>query len=165
MPGTSRISRRSARRSGKISSARRSDGPKPRSGTTRSVPPVLVQQETVRRLEGLAGELASRGVDPAQAGVDWEKERERHAGLAADDIRAARILDAIAEKESLTADDEEMNRFFEAEARMRRKTAAAVRGEYEKSGRIEGVRRHLARDRVLDFLISSGHILSEGDQP
>jgi trigger factor len=129
------------------------------------VPPVLVQQEAMRRLEGLARELASRGVDPGTAGVDWEKERDRQARRAADDIRAACILDAVAEKESLAADDEEMKKYFETEAAVRKRTVAAVRGEYEKNGRIEGLRRHLTRDRVLDFLISLGHIHSEGEQP
>jgi trigger factor len=129
------------------------------------VPPVLVQQEAMRRLEGLARELAARGVDPAQAGVEWEKERDRQAGRAADDIRVARILDAVAEKESLVADDAEMKKLFEAEAKVRKRTAAAVRGEYEKDGRIENLRRHMTRDRVLDFLISLGHIHSEGEQP
>jgi trigger factor len=129
------------------------------------IPPVLVEREAVRRLQGLAHELAARGVDPGQSGVDWEKERSRQSGLAEDDIRAARILDAVAEKESLAAGDEELRKFFEAEAAVRKKTAAAVRGEYEKSGRIEGLRLHLTRDRVLDFLISSGHIHNEGEQP
>ena len=127
------------------------------------VPGVLVERETHQRLEAMARQLASQGVDPTQAGVDWAAEKERQAGKVRDDIRAARLLDAIAEAEDLQADEEEVTRRLEHEAEHAKKTVAVLRAAWEKEGRLEALTRHLRREAVLDFLISVGHIHDEGE--
>jgi trigger factor len=127
------------------------------------VPDVLIEQEARQRLEAMARQLASQGVDPTQAGVDWAAEKERQAGKVRDDIRAARLLDAIAEAEDLQADEEEVTRRLEHEAEHAKKSVAVLRAEWDKEGRLEALTRHLRREAVLDFLISVGHIHDEGE--
>jgi trigger factor len=127
------------------------------------VPAVLIEQEVRHRLEALARQLASQGVDPSQAGVDWPAEKERIAGKARDDIRAARLLDAIAEAEEILVDEEEVTRRLEHEAEHAKRPLAALRASWEKEGRLDALKRHLKREAVLDFLISVGHIDEEGE--
>jgi trigger factor len=127
------------------------------------VPDVLVEKETRQRLEAMASQLASQGVDPTQAGVDWPAEKERQAGKVRDDIRAARLLDAIAGAEDIQADDKEVTRRLEHEAEHAKKSLAVLRAAWEKEGRLEALTRHLRREAVLDFLISVGHIHDEGE--
>ncbi len=129
------------------------------------VPEMLVDREVRRRLEGFARELAARGIDPAQAGIDWKKEGERQAGRATADLRAGRILDAVADKEGIEADGEALSRVLEAEAGREGKPVAALRAQWEREGRLSALKSHLRRDRVLDFLVSVGHIHNEGEQP
>ncbi len=127
------------------------------------VPSVLIEQEVRHRLEAMARQLANQGVDPTQAGVDWPAEKERQAGKVRDDIRAARLLDAIAEAEEIEADEDEVTRRLEHEAEHAKQSLAVLRAAWEKEGRLEALSRHLRREAVLDFLISVGHIHEEGE--
>ena len=127
------------------------------------VPQVLVEQEVHRRLEAIAHQLARQGVDPTQAGVDWPKEKERQGERVREDIRAARLLDAIAEAEKLEVKDEDMERHLEEEAARAQQPLAALRASWQKDGRLDALHRHMRRDSVLDFLISVGHIHKEGE--
>lgn len=127
------------------------------------VPQVLVDQEVHRRLEAIAHQLARQGVDPSQAGVDWHKEKERQAERVRDDIRAARLLDAIAEAEKLAVKDEDLERHLEKEAAREKQSLAALRASWQKDGRLDALHRHMRRDSVLDFLSSVGHIHREGE--
>ncbi len=127
------------------------------------VPAVVVEHEVRQRLESMAHELARQGVDPTQAGVDWAKEKERQEARVREDVRATRILDAIAEAESIQATEEDVEKRLEEEAQRHGKPLAALRSGWEKEGRIEALRRHLGREAVLDFLISVGHIHDEGE--
>lgn len=127
------------------------------------VPQVLVDQEVRRRLEAMAHQLARQGVDPTQAGVDWPREKERQEERVRADIRAARLLDAIAEVEKLEVKDEDMERHLEEEAARAEQPLAALRASWQKDGRLDALHRHLRRDTVLDFLSSVGHIQKEGE--
>lgn len=129
------------------------------------VPAVLVEGEMRHRLERMAAELASRGIDPGHAGIDWKKEAERQARRAADDLRLARILDAIAEQESIEAEEAEIDRIVREEAARSGRKVAMVRAAWEKGGQITSLCHHLRHARVLDFLASLGHIHNKEEQP
>ncbi|TDI40462.1 MAG: trigger factor [Acidobacteria bacterium] len=127
------------------------------------VPQVLVDQEVHRRLESIAHQLARQGVDPTQAGVDWPKEKERQAERVREDLRAARLLDAIAEAEKLEVKDVDMERHLAEEAARANQPLPVLRASWQKDGRLDALHRHLRRDAVLDFLSSVGHIQKEGE--
>ena len=127
------------------------------------VPGSLVEQEARRRLEGLAREMAASNVDPEQAGIDWKEEWELQARRAELDLRTSRILDAVAEKESIQVPEEDIERLIEKEAEQSKKKAAVIRARWLKEGRINALNRHLRRDRVLDFLAAVGHIHDESE--
>jgi trigger factor len=114
-------------------------------------------------LEAIAHQLARQGVDPTQAGVDWPKEKERQVVRVRDDIRAARLLDSIAEAEKLEVKDEDMEQHLKEEAARAQQPLATLRASWQKDGRLDALHRHMRRDSVLDFLSSVGHIQKEGE--
>ena len=121
------------------------------------VPEGLVQHEVRHRLEGMARELASRGVDAATS-VDWRAEGERLAGRLRDELRLVRVLDAIAARESIEPPAGSVDAVLEREAAAARRPAATLRAQWEKDGRMAALAGHLRRRSVLDFLIAVGHI-------
>lgn len=127
------------------------------------VPQALVDREVQRRLQDLARELTARNVDPEQAGVDWREEWKRLVPKVEADLRTARILDAVADKEPITVPEEDIAKLAEKEARRTKKNPLAVRAAWRKEGRWGALEKHLRRDRVLDFLASFGHIETEGE--
>ncbi|MFQ5767695.1 MAG: trigger factor [Acidobacteriota bacterium] len=127
------------------------------------VPPTQVRREVERRLRALAYEMARQGVDPASSGIQWEEESKRLETLAQNDLRADLIMDAIGRRESLEADEKDLEKFFSGEGKRQKKNPAAVRVVWEKEGRMDMLRAHLRREKVLDFLVGSGHIQEEGE--
>lgn len=121
------------------------------------VPEGLVQHEVRHRLEGMARELAARGVDAATA-VDWRAEGERLAGRLRDELRLVRILEAIAAKESIEPPVAAVDAVLEREAAAARRPVATLRAQWETDGRMAALAGHLRRRGVLDFLIAVGHI-------
>jgi trigger factor len=126
------------------------------------VPPGLLDREVDQRLRLLALEIAARGIDPERS-LDWRAERERQLRLAKDDIRAGRILDAIAEREKIEVAPADLDAWCAAEATRTGKTAPAVRAALEREGRWDGLKLRLRRQRVLDFVASVGHIQDAGE--
>ena len=77
--------------------------------TTFEVPEVLVAEVVDNKLREFALRLASRGVDPAKAGLDWQKMRDESQAPATKEVRAHFGLEAVAGKEGIEVTEEEVD--------------------------------------------------------
>jgi trigger factor len=125
------------------------------------VPPSLVEREIDRRLEEFAGRLMEQGVDPRQAGVDWNAFRESQRETAREAVASALVLDEVARRENIEVSTTEADREVERYAERTGRTAAAVRARLEKEGGLSRIYAGLRREKSIDFLMARAKIASE----
>jgi trigger factor len=68
------------------------------------------------------------------------------------------VLDAIARQENMTVTEEELEAEFQALAETTKKSATALRAQFEKDQRIHGFKDHLRRKMALDFIYRNANI-------
>lgn len=73
------------------------------------VPEALVEKQLDARLERTVRALASQGVDPRQLQNNWAEWREKQRDVARRDVMAGILFERIADKESLQAEDADID--------------------------------------------------------
>jgi trigger factor len=122
------------------------------------VPETLVDDRVEGTLEEIARSMAAQGMDPRQANVDWDEIRREQRDPARRSVISALLLDAIAKQESISATDEEVARALEHEAKHRRQSPTALRAAWESDGRLDALKRQLAREKSLDLVLGASNI-------
>ena len=125
------------------------------------VPSSMVEAQLDARLEAMAREMISRGIDPTKAEVDWAQERERARQAATDAVRAMLILDAIAEREGIAATEDEVNAYLREEARRASASVASIKEKLSQNAGLTGLRRQIVREKSLDFVLHDATITRE----
>lgn len=116
------------------------------------VPEVFVDNQIRRRLEQTVGALAREGIDPRELNLDWAKLRESQQEKAAREVKASLILSAIADRESVDAMRDEVDREVERIARQKREPVAATRAQLEKDNTLARIASHIRTEKTLNFL-------------
>jgi trigger factor len=117
------------------------------------IPESLVDEQTRALVSDTKIRLAAQGMELKHVGVSEEKLQEDYRAAAAKQVRTFLILEKIAQKEGITATDEEADdRLREMSERMRQKFDV-VKRYYEKNGLFPEVKAGLLRDKTLSFLL------------
>jgi len=122
------------------------------------VPQSLVEQQTDHRLEEVARQMASRGIDPRTAQLDWERAREELKVQAEEDVRATMLMEKIAEVENITISDEEVEAEIEAIATAAQQSKEQVRAALTKNGGERSIAQRLRNRKALDLLIENARV-------
>src|SRR5262245_21627397 len=122
------------------------------------VPASLVEREIDRRIEDFARRLMDQGVDPRQAGIDWNAFRESQSEVARSTVAAALVLDEVTRREQIAVSDEEVEREVATYAERTGRTPAAVRAALEKEGGLSRIAAGLRREKSIDFVMSRAKI-------
>ena len=123
-------------------------------------PDVLVEREVDRRLEELVRRLMEQGVDPMKANLDWQKFREGQRQPAEDTVKSTLVLDEIARREQIDANDEDLAKEIDRFAERSGRTPTAVRARLDKEGGLERVRAGIRREKTMSWLIEKANITS-----
>jgi len=126
------------------------------------VPEALVESQIDGRIEGIVREMMARGIEPTKAPVNWQEEREKIRPAAAGAVRAGLILEAIAVQEGIETTEDDVNAWLREEARRQGTSPNALKDRLAENGRLAGLRRQIAREKVLDFLLLDATITHEG---
>jgi trigger factor len=116
------------------------------------VPEVYVDRQIEQGLETQLRQLASQGIDPRQLKLDWPKIREAQKDRATRDVRASLILDKIADRESIGATQEEVDREVQRYARQQREAVAMVRAKLQKDGTLNRIAGQIRTEKTLSLL-------------
>ena len=122
------------------------------------VPDAMVMRQVAHQVEHTRERLRRQGVDPD--GVQWDYGKivgELRPG-AEKAVRRALLLEAIAEKEEVTAGDAEVDAEVEKFARASQRPAPAVRRMMEKSGDLDSLRHGLRERKTLALLIEHARV-------
>lgn len=116
------------------------------------VPEAFVQQQAAATFDGEMRRLEMAGVDTAQIRARRASVIEAGQERARKDVKASMLLGKIAERESLAAMKDEVDRELQRIARQMREPLAAVRLRAEKDGSINQIANRIVTDKVLNLL-------------
>jgi trigger factor len=116
------------------------------------VPDSYVDRQIEIGLESQLRQLASQGIDPRQLKLDWQKIREAQKDRATRDVRASLILDRIADRESIIATQDEVDREVQRIARQQREAVALVRPKLQKDGTLNRIAGQIRTEKTLGVL-------------
>jgi trigger factor len=117
------------------------------------VPDSLIEQQIDIRLERGLRALAAQGLTAEQMKkMDLNRLRAGQRDQAVHDVKAALLLERVAEEENLQVSDEELNQELEALARQSKQTSEAVRARLTRDGGLDRIRTRIRNEKTLDFL-------------
>ncbi len=131
------------------------------SRVTFEVPDTLIDREIDRRIEEFVRRLVEQGVDPREAGIDWQRFRDNQRDSARETVASAIVLDEIARREDIAVESGEVAAEIEKYAAAMGRPADAVKARLEKEGRISSLYTSLRREKAVDFLRSRATIAEE----
>ena len=123
-----------------------------------AVPAALVDREIDRRLEEFVRRLMDQGMDPMKAGIDWQEFRERQKGPSEETVKSTLVLDEIARRETLAADETDVAAEIEKFAERTGRTAAAVRARLDKEGGLDRIASGIRREKTVAWLIEKAQV-------
>jgi len=122
------------------------------------VPETLVEHQTHQRMQNVARQMMSRGIDPRTQELDWEGAHEEMKGQAEDDVRVSMLLEKIAEAENITVSDEEVEAEIATLASASRQSIMQVRAALTKEGGDRSIAHRVRSRKALDVLIDNARI-------
>jgi trigger factor len=117
------------------------------------VPQTLVERRIEARIESNLRGLAEQGVDLRRLKPDWAMLRQRHQPPAERDVRAALVLEKIAERENIAAPEAAVEEEIATAAQDLKQTPEALRARLADNGGLERIRNRMRQDQVMRFLL------------
>ena len=84
--------------------------------------------------------------------MDLQRLRAGQREQAIHDVKAALLLERVAEEENIQVSDEEFDRELEALAKQSKQTSEAVRARLTRDGGLDRIRTRIRNEKTLDFL-------------
>jgi len=113
------------------------------------VPETYIERQIRNRVAQAA---AAGGVDPSKLKLDWDKVKETQREKAVREVKASLLLSRIAERESIHATRDEVDREVERISRQQREPVAALHMKFEKDGTLGRIASQIQTDKALNFL-------------
>jgi trigger factor len=122
-------------------------------GNDFEVPESLIEQQIDIRLERGLRALAAQGLTAEQMKkMDVQRLRTGQREQAVHDVKAALLLERVAEEENIQVGDDELDRELEALARQAKQTAEAVRARLTRDGGLDRIKTRIRNEKTLEFL-------------
>jgi trigger factor len=125
------------------------------------VPQSLVEQQTNQRFESVIRDMIGRGIDPRSSELDWQGAREELKEQAVDDVRAAMLLEQIADQEKITVSDDEVEAEIDAIVTASRQPREQVQAALTKDGGERSIAHRLRNRKALDLLVENASVTEE----
>jgi trigger factor len=117
------------------------------------VPDSLVEHQIDLRLERGLRALAAQGMRSEDLKkMDFARLRAGQKDQAVQEVKAALLLDKVAEHEKIDVSEEELEREVEALAKQSKQTAEAVRARLTQDGGLDRIKDRIRSEKTLDFL-------------
>jgi trigger factor len=117
------------------------------------VPDSLIEQQIDIRLERGLRALAAQGLTAEQMKkMDLNRLRAGQREQAIHDVKAALLLERVAEEENVQVSDDELNQELESLAKQSKQTSEAVRARLTRDGGLDRIRTRIRNEKTLEFL-------------
>lgn len=122
------------------------------------VPEALVERHMSARTENAARGLAMQGIDPRQVGVDWRQYRDGQREHSVRSAKADILLDEIARREGIEAQDADVQTEVARLAERLKKSPEALRRQMEKDGDLSALRARIREEKTLDLVKANARL-------
>jgi len=134
------------------------------------LPPSLLESRSREKFQSLIQSLADSGVDLSAAQIDWKAMSERTAEEAARELRAALILEKIADLEQIEVSDAEVETEIARLAARSQKSPMELKSRLTKQGWVDSMKSEIRNRRALEFVVAhaevkTGMIEVGGEEP
>jgi len=117
------------------------------------IPEALVEHQIDIRLERGLRALAAQGMSSEHMKkMDLARLRAGQRDQAVQEVKAALLLEKIAEEEKIEVGDEEINREIEALAKQTNQAPDAIRARLTRDGALDRIRNRIRNEKALDLL-------------
>jgi trigger factor len=117
------------------------------------VPEALVEHQVDIRLERGLRALAAQGLSSEHMKkMDLPRLRAGQRDQALQEVKAALLLEKIADEEKIAVSDDEINGEIEALAKQTKQTAEAIRARLTRDGALDRIRNRIRNEKALEFL-------------
>ena len=117
------------------------------------VPEALVDRQIDIRLERGLRALAAQGMRAEDIKkMDLNRLRAGQRDQAVQEVKAALLLEKIAEKENIEVPDAELDREVEALAKQSKQSSEEIRARLTRDGALDRIRNRIRNEKALDFL-------------
>jgi len=117
------------------------------------VPEALIEQQIDIRIERGLRALAVQGLTAEQMKkMDLHRLRAGQREQAIHDVKAALLLEKVADAEKVQVSEEEVNKEIESLAKQAKQTTETARARLEKDGGLDRIRTRMRNEKTLDFL-------------
>ena len=123
-----------------------------------TVPPSLIEREIDRRLQDFARRLMDQRIDPRQANIDWAAFREAQREPATDSVKSAMVLDAIVQRDAITATDDDVDAELQKYAAGTGRTAEAIRARLAADGELPRLMAGLRREKAMQAAMAQARV-------
>src|SRR5207237_9855747 len=115
------------------------------------VPEALVERQIDIRLERGLRALAAQGMRAEDIKkMDLNRLRAGQRDQALQEVKAALLLEKIAEEEKIEVGDEELDREVEALAKQSKQSTEEIRGRLTRDGALDRIRNRIRNEKTLE---------------
>ena len=125
------------------------------------LPDYVVEKHMDSRIDLLARNLLSQGIDPRRLNVDWEAIREGQRERAEREARGSFILSRIAGAEKIEAEEGDVDQEIETIGSLSGQTPEATRARLTRENMLDNIRGQIRNRKALDLVIASAEIRIE----
>jgi trigger factor len=117
-----------------------------------AVPEAYVDYQVQNQTRSRLREITGRDVDLTKLKLDWKEIKEKQRDKAVRNVKAALLIDKIADREGIGATKEEVDQEVQHIARREREPVPAVRARLEKDGTLGRIADNIRTEKALNFL-------------
>jgi trigger factor len=125
------------------------------------VPEAFIDRQVRNRVEQTLNSLAAEGIDSSKMQLDWGKLKTSQRDKALREVKASLLISRIADRESIGATRDEVEKEVERIAKQQREPFAAVRLRFDKDGTLGRIASHIQTEKTLDFLFEHAQKTAE----
>ncbi|MFZ5470142.1 MAG: trigger factor [Myxococcota bacterium] len=116
------------------------------------VPKAMVEQATDLMLEGALRAIARGGIDPRRLGLDLERLREEVRPKAEREVKGALLAESVADKEGISATDEDFEKKLEALSQEGNQALSTVRKHFKDPDQKRSLLSRIREEKTIEFL-------------
>ncbi|MGE5049165.1 MAG: trigger factor [Deltaproteobacteria bacterium] len=120
-------------------------------------PPALVERNVDAMIQGMLEGFMRRGIDPRQLGLNLERMRDELRQRALLEVKGYLLLEAIAEKEKVEVNDEDVDKHFEKLSGDLKQPAEKIRAAFRREQSLDSLKTRLRQEKALAFLLSKAN--------
>jgi trigger factor len=126
------------------------------------LPESIIESQSDELMRELVYRMIRNGVSPQTLrGMNWEDRRKEARERAQRDVRAALVIENIAEVEDIKVDGDEMDAEIERMADEEGESAEALAARLTKEDRLSSIENRLRYRKTVEFIVNNAEIAEE----